>query len=62
MIIDCKEASRLASQALDRRLGPLERMKLGLHLRICAACARFSRQLAFLRRAMARLGDAGPRS
>lgn len=53
-MLSCREATRLLSQGEDRRLGAFERMKLGLHLRVCIACARFSRQLVFVRQAMQR--------
>jgi hypothetical protein len=49
----CKEASRLLSEAQDRQLDLGERLKLRLHLGLCDACTHFSRQLDFLRRALA---------
>lgn len=49
-MMQCKEASHLVSQALDRPLGPGERLRLRLHLFICHYCNDFSRQLSFLRR------------
>jgi hypothetical protein len=57
MILTCKEATRLVSQGLDRRLGFAERLGLRLHLLICDGCTHFSKQVAFLRKAMARLAD-----
>jgi hypothetical protein len=57
MMLSCKEASRLVSQGLDRRLGFAERLGLRLHLLICDGCTNFSKQVAFLRKAMARLAD-----
>lgn len=54
-MISCKEASRLMSQAMDRRLPLWERARLRLHLAICDACANFNRQVQFLRRAIKRL-------
>ena len=56
-VISCKEASRLLSQAQDRRLGGLERLKLRAHLALCDFCTRFEQQLRFMREAMRRLGD-----
>ena len=50
--LTCKEASRLISDGMDRRLSIPERIKLRLHVRICDACTRFSSQVAFLRRAL----------
>ena len=58
-MLSCKEASRLVSQGLDRRLGFGERVALRLHLAICDGCTNFSRQVAFLRKAMARLAERG---
>ena len=55
MLLNCKEATRLVSQGLDRRLGLAERLALRLHLLICDGCANFSKQAAFLRRALSRL-------
>jgi len=57
MRLTCKEASRLVSQGLDRQLGWWDRLRLHLHLAICDACANFRDQMAFLRKAIARLAD-----
>jgi hypothetical protein len=57
MMLSCKEAARLVSQGLDRRLGLGERLALRLHLAICDGCTNFRKQVVFLRRAVARLGD-----
>ena len=57
MILSCKEATRLVCQGLDRRLGFGERLALRLHLAICDGCSNFRKQVAFLRKAMARLAD-----
>jgi putative zinc finger protein len=56
MILSCKEATRLASQGLDRKLRFSERVRLAAHLAICAGCTNFSRQMQFLRKAVQRLG------
>jgi hypothetical protein len=53
--LSCREASRLISDGMDRRLSFGERILLGLHVRVCDACSRFTRQLAFLRRALSAL-------
>jgi hypothetical protein len=53
-VMSCKEASLLLSEAEDRRLSLVERLKLRLHLALCDYCTRFSQQLAFLRAAMRR--------
>ena len=52
MSLDCKQASQLISQSLDRRLAWQERLALRLHLFICKYCLRFSQQLNTLRVAL----------
>lgn len=44
-MIKCKEASQLASRALDCKLSFRERFALKLHLLICKYCKRFDKQL-----------------
>jgi hypothetical protein len=53
-MLTCKEASRLVSESLDRRLRLTELIGLRVHLLICEACARFAAQMRFLRRVCAR--------
>jgi hypothetical protein len=55
-MLSCKQASRLVSQSLERKLPYRERFALFLHLRVCDACKLFFRQLRLLRQAMQRLG------
>ena len=50
----CKDVSRLLSQAQDARLPLLARLKVRLHLSLCAVCTRFEAQLRFLREAAQR--------
>jgi hypothetical protein len=50
-MLSCKETSLLVSQSLDRGLSWRERWAVRLHLLLCAACARFKRQVEFLRTA-----------
>ncbi len=50
-MLDCKHASRLVSQSMDRRLSLRERLGLRLHLLICDACTQFSKQMALLQQA-----------
>ena len=57
MMLSCKEAARLVSQGLDRKLGFGERITLRVHLAICNGCTNFKDQVAFLRKAMSRLAD-----
>lgn len=50
-MLTCKQATRLASESFDRRLAWRERLGLRVHLLLCVACARFARQIRFLREA-----------
>lgn len=50
--LSCKEASKLISEGMDRRLSVTERITLRLHVGICDACTRFTSQVEFLRRAL----------
>jgi hypothetical protein len=47
----CKEAARLQSAALDRKLTLLERFGLRFHLLLCKWCRRYGKQITFLRSA-----------
>jgi len=51
-MLTCKDASRLVSEAQERRLGFRERWGLHLHLWICDNCRRFERQIRLLRQAL----------
>jgi hypothetical protein len=53
-MISCKDASRLVSRQEDARLPFWQRLRLRLHLSVCIACARFERDVRFLREAMRR--------
>ena len=48
---DCREAARLQSESLDRRLPLSKRVGLRLHLVYCKWCRRYGRQISFLRSA-----------
>jgi len=52
--LTCKEAGRLISERLDRKLSLPQRTALRLHLAICDACTRIHLQFRFLRRAASR--------
>ena len=56
-MLTCKETSVLLSQAQDRPLGLGERLRLKLHLLVCAGCTNFSRQLKLIRAAIHRQRD-----
>ena len=49
---DCKESHRLAAEGLDRDLTRTERMRLRIHLAMCASCTNFTRQMNLLRTAI----------
>jgi hypothetical protein len=57
LILSCKDASILLSEAQDRALGPYERFKLRVHLSLCDGCTNFLRQLHFMRAALRRFRD-----
>lgn len=56
-MLTCKQASEVISQSYDRRLSWRERLNLRIHLFICDACARFARQMRFIRQAMRRFAQ-----
>jgi hypothetical protein len=60
MMLSCKEVTRLVSQGLDRRLPFGRRVALRVHLMICDGCTNFSKQIAFLRKAVRELGTKNP--
>jgi hypothetical protein len=51
-LISCKDASRLISQMQERDIPFRDWARIRVHLLWCEACARFEKQLRFLRTAM----------
>ncbi len=51
-MISCKEATRLASVQLERKLSLGERLQYRMHLAMCRGCRRLERQFLFMRQAM----------
>lgn len=49
--VSCREATKLLSDASERKLGLLESASLKIHLSICQMCRNFDSQLRFLRKA-----------
>lgn len=45
---DCREATRLQSNALDGRLSLRQRFGLRVHLMLCKWCRRYGKQIRFL--------------
>ena len=56
-MMDCKHATQLMSQSHDRPLSRSERLRLRLHLLICAGCNNYNKQLKFISRAMQQFKD-----
>jgi putative zinc finger protein len=52
----CSEVAPLISESLDRPLGIVERMRMKLHLVVCAWCFRYLVQVTLIRKAV-RLRD-----
>lgn len=48
-MLNCHQATQLASQRLDEPLPPGRRLALTLHLVMCVYCRRFARQIGRLR-------------
>ncbi|MDX8391490.1 MAG: zf-HC2 domain-containing protein [Mariprofundaceae bacterium] len=53
----CKLATRLASDALERRLGFFERLRLRLHLSMCRSCNDCKKEMEILHRTLLRLQE-----
>jgi hypothetical protein len=45
----CKEASKLASDSLDRRLSLRERLKLKIHMLMCGKCKNSNETMKLIR-------------
>lgn len=50
-MMNCKHATRLMSEAQERKLEITERLGLGVHLALCSGCNNYHRQLQLLRQA-----------
>jgi len=48
----CKEVTRMASEAMERKPSLRQRLDMKLHLLICTLCRRYVRQLQFMRDAV----------
>jgi predicted anti-sigma-YlaC factor YlaD len=59
-MMNCKEATQLMSQDLDRKLSLVERFGLQLHLLICKGCRATERHFAFLHTVARRIGTPQP--
>ncbi|MFA7351603.1 MAG: zf-HC2 domain-containing protein [Methylotenera sp.] len=50
-MMNCKEASQLMSQELDRKLSWREVIALKLHITLCDGCANARKQVSFIHQA-----------
>lgn len=50
-MLTCKEANRLMSEELDRKLSWRERFGIKVHVSMCNGCSNFRKQMTFLRSA-----------
>lgn len=55
-MLDCRHATLLVSQSMERRLTLRQRLALRLHLMMCDACTQFRKQVRLLRIAVAQWG------
>lgn len=51
-MLNCRDATRLMSEAQERELGMKERMSLKMHVMMCSGCRNFGQQMHTLRQAM----------
>jgi hypothetical protein len=54
-MLSCRETTRLASEALDRKLFWGEWMQMVMHFLMCTPCKRARRRMRFVRQAAERL-------
>ncbi len=52
LMFNCKEATQLVSESLDRKLPFHQRIGIRMHLLMCKFCSRYEKQLMFLRKAV----------
>lgn len=49
MMLNCRQASHLISEAMDRPLSRAEQARLAMHLLLCGNCRNFRQQMRQLR-------------
>lgn len=59
-MLNCKEATRLASKALDEELTLAEKTNFAFHLMMCSGCRHFQQNIRFLRQAAEHAKPAPP--
>jgi predicted anti-sigma-YlaC factor YlaD len=50
-MLNCRAATQLLSEALDRELSLADRMNLKMHVMMCSGCRNFGQQMKVLRAA-----------
>ncbi|HCN72989.1 MAG: hypothetical protein CML16_13535 [Pusillimonas sp.] len=50
-MLNCREATQLLSESLDRELPLADRVSLKIHVMMCSGCRNFGRQMSVLRAA-----------
>ena len=53
----CRRVDELVSQSMDEPLGWLDRLRMGLHLRMCGPCQEVKHQVETLHELGAEFGD-----
>jgi uncharacterized membrane protein len=60
-MLNCRQVTRLVSQAMDAKLPWHQRLEIRIHLLYCIWCRRYAAQIQFLRKATRELaGGANP--
>lgn len=59
LMYSCRKAAQLLSQQMDEPLGPIDRIRLRMHLSMCGNCSNIEKQLDGLRSLSAQLFAAG---
>jgi len=49
LIFNCQRVARLVSESMDHKLSPGRRLGMRFHLLMCRHCARYQKQLLFIR-------------
>ena len=60
-LLNCKKATKLLMEAEDRSLTPGEFVWLEFHMVRCLCCRNFRGQMTFLKKAMGKYANSGPK-
>ena len=58
-MLSCKDVCHVVSESLDRKLSWCERLRVKIHLLMCAACQQMARQMELLRTVARHCGSTG---